>query len=231
MVLLVITGTGFFLFFPRDASGALSSGGEGGPGSGGTASAFDPVEWVREDGAEFPGLPDEERKPELSGEESDEFVIVYGEAKDEPIGERPPVVERSSEPAVSPGSDTGRTGPDKPSPDVRSTNQTSSRVEKDSRVEKEPERKTVTVTEYWIQAGSFQSRSGAEEANRILGEKGFSARLTTKDVDGTSYYRVRLGPYANREEAEKFLAWVKELDPFGTSYISQVRATKSVRVQ
>ena len=45
------------------------------------------------------------------------------------------------------------------------------------------------------------------------------SRILTHDVSGTTYYRVRLGPFAVRAEAEKFLGWVVEIDDFSDAMI------------
>ena len=86
--------------------------------------------------------------------------------------------------------------------------------------------KTVTVTEYWIQAGSYKERSKAELLNNTLMEKGLPGRILTKDVKGETFYRVRIGPYLNKKEAEKFLVWVKALNGLDNSYISSVAAKR-----
>jgi len=39
---------------------------------------------------------------------------------------------------------------------------------------------------------------------------------------------VRLGPYESKAEAEKFLAWLKDLESFKSSYISQVYSTRTI---
>jgi DedD protein len=213
LFLLVVVGTGFIWFFPK--GGDLPETAENRP-SGETVSAFDPVEWVRTGPAEYPGLQEPE-KGEKDETGDDDFVIVYGETgrpEDKEAAEaaiRPSV--ESPLPAAKPRSSVS------PAPPVSAPA---------AERKPQPVTRNVQVTEYWIQAGSFQSRSGAEEANRLLSEKGFSGRLTTKQVEGSDYYRVRLGPYAKKEEAEKFLNWVKEVDQFGSSYISQVRVTKTI---
>ena len=84
------------------------------------------------------------------------------------------------------------------------------------------EKAPVNVTEYWIQTGSFTSVASAENAKQTLVTKGFSPSIQTKDVSGTDYYRVRIGPYPSKEEAEKFLHWVKGIDGFLESYVSKV---------
>ncbi len=88
--------------------------------------------------------------------------------------------------------------------------------------------KKVRVTEYWIQAGSFSHRSSAEEAKESLQEKEFESVIFTKDVNGTQYFRVRIGPYKYKAEAEKFLTYVKNIDNFESSQIFEVYVEKTL---
>lgn len=78
------------------------------------------------------------------------------------------------------------------------------------------------TTEYWIQAGSFKSRASAEAQNEKLVQKGFSGHIQTHPKDGCTYYRVRIGPYTRKGEAQKFLSWIKEIRDMEGSYISEV---------
>lgn len=80
--------------------------------------------------------------------------------------------------------------------------------------------KTVTVTEYWVQAGSFSSRSRADDLQRDLAAKGLSSIITLSEVDGKSYYRVRIGPYATKAEADGWVAKVKTLPGCDEAYVS-----------
>jgi cell division protein FtsN len=82
--------------------------------------------------------------------------------------------------------------------------------------------RTVLVKEYWIQAGSYQDRNKAELLNDTLTAKGLPGRIMTKDVNGETYFRVRIGPYSIKKEAEKFLTWIKALKGMENSYISEV---------
>jgi DedD protein len=75
---------------------------------------------------------------------------------------------------------------------------------------------------FWIQTASFRSRTGAEAMAADLGDKGIPGRLQVSDVGGKPFYRVRVGPYTNRDEAEKFLSWIKGVDGLENSYISVV---------
>jgi cell division protein FtsN len=91
-----------------------------------------------------------------------------------------------------------------------------------------PRPKAVSVTEYWIQAGSFSSYSRADEVTRRLEERGLAARTTTRDLNGKTHFRVRVGPYTSKAEAEKFLGWIRELKGFETSYISMVASRRTM---
>ena len=84
------------------------------------------------------------------------------------------------------------------------------------------------VIEYWIQAGSFLSRSKADDLNQKLAEHGFQGQVQTRELNNVTHYRVRIGPYQNRSEANKFLEWLKVLDGMQGSYISEVPTDKWV---
>ena len=87
-------------------------------------------------------------------------------------------------------------------------------------------KKAVRITEYWIQAGSFSSLSKATDVKTKLTENGAASTISTTNVNGTDYYRVRLGPYSDQMEADKFLSWIKAVKGFENSYISEVYVTK-----
>ncbi|MBN2737922.1 MAG: SPOR domain-containing protein [Spirochaetales bacterium] len=88
--------------------------------------------------------------------------------------------------------------------------------------------KSEKVTEYWIQAGSFTKKSNAESRSAIIKDHGFAPQIQTREINGATQYRVRIGPYENKQEAEKFLNWLKVLDGLEESYISQVTRTRSL---
>jgi cell division septation protein DedD len=72
---------------------------------------------------------------------------------------------------------------------------------------------------YWVQAISSPNRDTVERAQRTLREHQLGTRILTKEIGGTTYFRLRLGPFAVREEAEKFLGWVTQVDGFGDAMI------------
>ncbi len=90
-----------------------------------------------------------------------------------------------------------------------------------------PARPAARVTEYWIQTGSYKSQSKAEDLASLLGDKGLSGRVFSYASQGSTWYRVRVGPYTSRGEADKFLAEVQKLQGLESSFISQVAPPKT----
>jgi cell division protein FtsN len=81
--------------------------------------------------------------------------------------------------------------------------------------------------DYWIQTGSYKSQGKAEELVTLLEGKGLGSRVFSYASNGDTFYRVRVGPYSNKGEADKFLALVKQVQGLESSYISMVPAKKS----
>ena len=175
---------------------------------------LDPVEWVRE-GENFPGLMD------APSDEEEGFSIVYGETDS---GES--VVNLVADNTLKEIENKAtHTIVNKP---VATVNEPVKVVSVAVSNVAAPAPKKIDVLEYWIQAGSFSSRSRAESSSQSLSEKGFSNLITIKTVDSKDFFRVRMGPYLSKAEAEKFLQWVKEIDSYEKSYISQVYVQKTV---
>ncbi len=214
LFLFIVSITGVVWFYPGRISVAENSDTNSPDNQEQAAINFDPVEWVRE-GEAFPGLT------ESASNEEEGFSIVYGETdggetvvniiEDNAVKE---VDNKVSSPVAS-EVETKKIEPVK----VVATSVSNVAT---------PAPKVVNVLEYWIQAGSFSSRSRAESSSKVLSKKGFSNIITIKTVDDSDYFRVRMGPYVSKAEAEKFLNWVKEIDSYDKSYISQVYVQKTV---
>jgi len=86
--------------------------------------------------------------------------------------------------------------------------------------------KKVTVTEYWIQVGAFKDRFQADSVSKSLENEGLKGTMSTITLAGSNIVRVRVGPYTNQEEAQKFLAWVKPVKGLEESYITSTKATR-----
>lgn len=211
---LVVAAVGFFWFLPDDGSIASSEGETPAVQTG--KAGFDPVEWVR-NSEDFPGLEQKEEQPEEFVVISDELIYGIPEEKTESsietesVGEDKEITLETVRPVVEKA--------------VVEINPAAVQ-----RVRPRPQetvvKKATARTEYWIQAGSFSSLQKARDVKNKLNNMGTVSTVSTTNVNGTNFYRVRLGPYTEKPEAEKFLDWIKDVDGFGGSYISEVYVTK-----
>ncbi|MFO7729674.1 MAG: SPOR domain-containing protein [Spirochaetia bacterium] len=234
LFLLVVVGAGIIWLYPQPEEQPVAAAGEA--EAQGAGADFDPIEWVRSDQKSL-GL--EERPRSLN--EDDNFVVVYGE-NGEAEKSLPTIEseegEKSSEESME-RADGTKDRTETPSAQTPTAEKTEKETQPSSQpspqsspqpstTQSEPETRTVRSTEYWIQTGSYTSRTRANKIKTELDRQGFTGRIMSKDVDGRLYYRVRIGPYQEKEEAQKFLTWVKEKEQFSSSYISQVYRNKTV---
>lgn len=56
---------------------------------------------------------------------------------------------------------------------------------------------------YFVQAGAFRTPEDAEQQRARLSLLGFQARVTEREQSGRTVYRVRLGPFDKKDEADK----------------------------
>lgn len=244
LFMLIVVGVGFIWFFPQDG-GLAQAASAGGKGEGDSAEKssekeFDPIEWVKTSG-EYPDLRPSEDEKEEAEEEGEDFVIVYGEDKETGIspsaeadkgkeGGKLPEYDESGEKdtgkdAAASGKTSGGESPTR-EPTVHRKESTKESKESTAAAKKEAPKKEITVREYWIQAGSYKSKNRAADVKTKLAERGVESRLTSREIDGTTYFRVRIGPYQEEAEAEKFLAWIKDVRGFESSYVSMVYAKR-----
>jgi DedD protein len=221
---LVVLAVGFFLLTPK-------KGGEQAPATIGNSAppkAQDPHDFLS---APPPTPPLEQPKAQSS---DGNVIIVYG---DKPA---PPVA-----PQGAPGS-TATTGPapaavssalpavEGPAPESKTQavaakpkTQAAPKITAAPKAPAKPA--TVKVAEYWIQAASFTSRGRADELKQSLAEKGVAALIVVKDISGKSYYRLRIGPYSVKAEAEDWLSRLKGFPGCGEAYVSRTMAQKAKR--
>ena len=246
---LVVVGAGFIWFYPGAQQPQEQQAAVDGPGAISETETpkptetqeetdgqeFDPIEWVRSS-EDYPGLREPQESDEEEKEGEDNFVVVYGQDEmseqggDEDAAAAQPQEQSSTEERPSASAE--------PAPQRSTTEEKTAAKEVPEKKKKqetpqeqkryEGTRKTIKTVEYWIQAGSYSSKSRAERVREELEEKGFTSRITVKDVEGEQYFRVRIGPYKHEQEAEKFLKWVKEIEKFEKSYVSRVYSEKKV---
>jgi cell division protein FtsN len=201
LFLAAILSVGLWLFYPRQKEAGASA-----VTPAGKSSTFDPIEWVRTR-EEYPSFT--ERKDD----KKDDVIIVYGEEKAPQTREQAPAA-----PKTVPVADIPRQAPEPPKAAPR-PRQEPAAVQKP---------KTVTVREYSIQVGSFSSRDRAEQAGQVLRDKGLAGQIVSREVNGAQFYRLRVGPYTNKAEAEKFLTWIRQIQGFENSLIFEGYGTRTV---
>lgn len=80
------------------------------------------------------------------------------------------------------------------------------------------------ATSYWIQVGSYEAKKSADEARTILENNKIPNEVFTyTDAKGKLFYRVRVGPYTTKSEAEYWQKRIASTDEFAKtgSYIVQ----------
>ena len=61
----------------------------------------------------------------------------------------------------------------------------------------------VDPFDYFVQAGAFPSQSGADAQRAKLAMLGWEARVSEREQNGRTMYRVRVGPFSKRDDAEQ----------------------------
>lgn len=77
---------------------------------------------------------------------------------------------------------------------------------------------TQPTPKFWIQAASYGSKKNAEEArDALLNEKIASEIFTFTDENGKLFYRVRVGPYTTKSEAEYWQTRISLIEKFSST--------------
>lgn len=220
---VAVIGVGVALLYPGvdgDVSGAAES----------SVREFDPIEYVRR----------QDTAP-LEEEETDPVIIVYGDTEpDPPVSERPepgdvPVIRERparrtvpSEPAPEERPAPAPTPAPAPAPTPEPRQAAPAPDPAPAPAPAQPAPRQVRVTEYWIQLIASPSRDRVSQAERTLTDHDLGGRITTRDVDGQVFYRLRVGPYETKPEAEQFLQWIRSIEGFGEAYISEEYPLRTV---
>lgn len=89
-------------------------------------------------------------------------------------------------------------------------------------------KKVSTTTQYWVQVTSLTSRKNADEVREVLGENKIPADVFTyTDSKNRLFYRVRVGPYTTKSEAEYWQTRIAKIEGFkdSQSYVAQTQVT------
>jgi cell division protein FtsN len=242
-----IVGVGMALLYPRGDETAQAS-------SGSVVREFDPIEYVRSpDSGDMEESEQETGSDEVvivygdapeqasSDEDGANRPVVEEQTDDGPsevtITERPARTPRSESTGSAERSRTDSTDTDSSTAaaaEERGGEQSRTRTEpqesqRAARAEQTPEPRQIRVTEYWIQLISSPNRDRVNQARATLTDYSLGGRITTRDVEGELFYRLRVGPYDSHAEAEKFLEWIRDIDGFSEAYISEEYPLRTVR--
>ena len=85
------------------------------------------------------------------------------------------------------------------------------------------------ITQYWVQVTSLTSRKSADAAREVLARNQINADVFTySDNKNQLFYRVRVGPYMTKTEAEYWRAKISNIDNFKNcaSYVASTKSEK-----
>jgi DedD protein len=72
---------------------------------------------------------------------------------------------------------------------------------------------------FWVQTGSFSTVARAEAAKDMLASKGIISLIENRDVEGKTFFRVRVGPYTTKNEADYWRELIKVINGFEESQV------------
>ena len=74
------------------------------------------------------------------------------------------------------------------------------------------------VTQYWVQVAAYSNKKGAENARSVLDANKIQSDIFTyKDNKDKLFYRVRVGPYTTKSEAEYWKSRILKISEFAKS--------------
>jgi DedD protein len=219
LFVLVATAAGLYLFAPE-------KGGAEAPASLGNAAApkaADPQDFLM-----LPPPPPPEEKPRS---DVGDIIVIYGE---KPTGLELPsaggttggAAKTAAASEAAPGPIGARTAQAVAAPKAAATTVAVPAAKVATSTKAAAPAKTATsakvkTEEYWIQAASFTSRGRADEMKESLASKGVASLISVKDIDGKSWYRVRVGPYRSKGEAEGWLSQLKQMQGCSEAWVSK----------
>ena len=72
-----------------------------------------------------------------------------------------------------------------------------------------------TVTRFWVQVAAYTNKKTAENAREVLSDNKISSDIFTyQDNKNRLFYRVRVGPYTTKSEAEYWQAKISQISDF-----------------
>lgn len=106
------------------------------------------------------------------------------------------------------------------------TSSTTTKTTSSTTASTKPAASTTTekpVTRYWVQVASYTNKKTAENSRAILSDSKINSDIYTyQDENGKLYYRVRVGPYTTKSEAEYWMSKIAQISDFSKagSYVT-----------
>ena len=70
---------------------------------------------------------------------------------------------------------------------------------------------SVDPFDYFVQAGAFRTQADADAQRAKLAMLGWEARVSEREQNGRTVFRVRVGPFAKRDDAEQLKEKLNDL--------------------
>jgi len=94
----------------------------------------------------------------------------------------------------------------------------------------EPAYREVRENAFWVQVIASKNVSTAEAIRDSLADQGLPAHVMTQDTGKEVIYRVRLGAFDSKDEAENYALTVRKIEGFADSYITIAPVTRRIPV-
>lgn len=161
-----------------------------------------------------------------SSEKPTTIVLTEPEKTAEAKASKPEVSKPRSNVAVKNSVSEKQKAPAKPEHKNKAK---TAKTEQNKSVSAKPSVKEPEIVQYWVQVSALTSRKSADEARNKLGENQINADVFTyTDNKKQLFYRVRVGPYTTKSEAEYWRTKISKIDSFqnSSSYITSTTVSK-----
>lgn len=82
---------------------------------------------------------------------------------------------------------------------------------------KKPTAQPKMPDSFWVQAASFTTKKGADHAREVLMQSNIQADVFTYQDAKQLYYRVRVGPFTTKSEADYWMTKITLIDEFSSN--------------
>jgi DedD protein len=163
-----------------------------------------------------------EKPPVVESDESPRTIITVVPRTAAGVPDEPPAGRAASRPAAA--APTAPSAPAAARP-VQAAASRPAQAKPAAAAAKAPETAKV-YDNYWVQTGSFSAKARAEGVKEILASKGISSIIENREVDGKTFFRVRVGPYISQEEANYWLPRIQSIQGFENSQIWKTQSRR-----